>query len=880
MSLFRRVRDTFRPNRLDTEIDEEFQFHFEQRVDEFMARGMRPEEARREAARLFGNRAHLQESTRDRDVMEPLRSVLQDLRFAARNLRRSPTFTAVAVLSLAFGIGVNASIFTMVHGILLEQLAVADPARIVQVQGHYKEFKGDSFSYPVFREMQHRHDIFADLIAFRNSPVQIDLEGGERRASLELVTGGYFRFFGARPLVGRLLDEADDRTDGAQPVCVLSYRGWQNLFGGDPAVLRRTVYIRGVALQIVGVTAPNFTGAELQSAYDLFAPTAESNELVGIPRQAATYVWLRMLGRIPPGMQSGEASARLQAASQAIEDALPGNRANRNGVYALVDASKGFDTWRTALRDPLMILMGAVSLVLLVACANLANLLLARAAERRLEFAIKLAIGIARGRLLRQLLVETALLAAIGGVLALMLSTALTRILLAVFNAGEDVTGLNVSANSSVLLFTFAACLVTILLAGVYPAWRGSRMDAGPNLKASNAGGRNGAVRRSLILIQVTLAVVLLFGASLFVHSLRNLKTIDLGYRIDHILTVNLSPKGVLKGPRVSVTPPILREILDRARHIPGVEAAAFASPGILSGGMLGDSITLTDAAEGIREFDGTHGVKVSPGFFATLRVTLVRGRDFAASDGSGAPPVAIVNQRLAALAWKGQDAVGKHFDGWDGKNVEVIGVVADSRDQDIRKNAEPTVYLPLEQQRSSYASLELRCSAPLPVIDAAVREAIRTVAPGYQISRTESMELLRDSQIHQERLLAFLSSLFGVLGTVLALVGIYGLIAYSVRRRTREIGIRISIGAQNGDVLWLFLRESALLVGAGVLLGIPIALVLSRFVGKLLFQVPALDPPAMAATVALLAMGGLTASILPARSATRVSPMKALRED
>ncbi len=880
MPLLRRLRDTFRPGRVAAEIDDEFQFHFEQRVDDFIAAGDTPAEARRKAARLFGNLTHLRDATGDRDVLEWLRSILQDLRFAARNLRRSPGFTAVAIVSLALGIGVNASIFTLVHGILLEQLPVSDPARIVEIHGHYKDFDNSAFNFPLFQELQRQRTIFADVIGFRNSPVQIDLDNADRPASLELVTGGYFRFFGARPLLGRLLADTDDLTDGAHPVCVLTYRGWQNLFGGDPEILSRVLHIRGVALRIVGVTAPDFTGAELQSSYDLFAPSAESNELTGIPRHSANYVWLEILGRILPSMQLPEASARLQAASRAIEQALPKNRANSDGVYTLLDASKGFDTWRTSLRDPLIVLMGAVSLVLLVACANLANLLLARAAERRQEFAIKLAIGIARSRLLRQLLIETTLLAVTGGALALLLSSVLTGALLKVFNAGQPVAVLNVSANGSVLLFTFATCLVTILLAGAYPAWRASRMDAAPNLKASAAAGRHGALRRSLIVVQVTLAVVLLFGASLFLHSLRNLKTIELGYRIDRILTVNLGPRGTLKGPRVAVTPPVLHQILEHARALPGVEAGAFASPPILSGGMLGDSITVTDAAAGVREFNSTHGIKVSPGFFATLRIPLLRGRDFTTADGPGAPPVAIVNQRLASLAWPGENPVGKHFDGWEGRNVEVIGVTANSRDQDVRSAAEPTVYLPLDQQRSSGASLELRCAAPLPAIEAAVRDLVKATAPNYLISRVQSLELLRDSQIHRERLLAFLSSLFGALGVALALVGIYGLIAYSVRRRTREVGIRISIGAQKSDVLWLFLRESIVLIAAGLLLGLPIALALSRFIGKLLFQMQTFDAAAMAATVALLVAGGLAASLIPARGATRVSPMQALRED
>lgn len=880
MSLIRRIRDTFRPHRLDSQLDDEFQFHLEQRIEDLTAQGAAPEEARREAARMFGNRAHLRESTRDRDMLVWLQSILQDLRFAARNLRRSPAFTAVAILSLAFGIGVNAAIFTMVHGVLLEKLPAPDPQRIVQVHGHYKDFDNDSFHFPVFRELRRQRAIFSDLIGFRNTPVLMDIGGSVQHVALELVTGGYFRFFNARPALGRLLDEEDDRTEGAHPVCVLSYDAWQNLFGGDPAVLRRTVGIRGIALRIVGVAPPGFIGAELQSRYDLFVPSSESHDLAGIPRESANYIWLRLLGRLQPSPARAEASARLEAASRTIEDALPQGRANQGGVYRLLDASKGYDSWRTALHDPLLILMGAVSLVLLVACANLANLLLARAAERRQEYAIKLAIGISRGRLVRQLLVETALLAIAGGALAFLLSAALTRFLLAMFNAGSDWAVLNVSPNSSVLWFTLGACLITILLAGVYPAWHASRTDAGPGLKASALGGRRNLVRRSLILVQVTLAVVLLFGANLFAHSLRNLKTIDLGYRIEHILSVQVGVSGTLNHARGSVSPPEMREVLDRARHLPGVESAALSVPGILSGNMFGGSITLTDAGSDRRQIGDLGFVMASPGFFSTLRMTMLHGRDFSPGDGPGAPPVAIVNQRLASLAWPGEDPIGRHLDGWNSKNVEVIGVIANTRDRQVRDASAPTVYLAFDQQQTLGGALELRSSTGLPALELAVRQIVKSAAPGYQVSAASSLELLRDNQIHQERLLAFLSSLFGALGATLALVGIYGLIAYSVRRRTREIGIRISLGAQKRDVLWLFSREAAWLIGGGILLGIPAALLLARFVGKLLYQVPTFDPAGIAATVALLALGGLTASVLPARGATRVSPIEALRED
>jgi predicted permease len=880
MSLFRKLRDTFRPHRVEDQIDDEFQFHIEQRIADLMAQGATEQQARRAAARMFGNRANVADKTRDRDILVWLQSIVQDVRFAARNLRRSPTFTAVAILSLAFGIGVNAAIFTLVDGVLLEKLQVPDPQRIVQLQARLSNFENDRFNVPVLHELQRHADLLSEAIGFHSGSLQIDLGGEPNRVFAEFVSGGYFGFFRARPALGRLLDENDDRSEGANPVCVLSYPAWQSLFGGDPAVLRRSVRVRDTVLQIVGVAPPGFVGGELQSRYDLFVPTSESNDLAGIPWQSSNYIYLQILGRLQPGLTLPAASARLAAASAQFEEALPKNRANQGATYRLLDASRGFDSWRSTLHDPLIVLMGAVSLVLLVACANLANLLLARAAERRQEFAIKLAIGIGRWRLMRQLLVETALLSAAGGACALLAGAALTRAMLALFNAGSEWRVLQVSPNTSVLWFTFGACLLTILLAGAYPAWKASRTDAAPGLHASSLSGRHGLMRRALILVQVALAVVLLFGASLFSHSLRNLQVIDLGYNIENVLSVQVGKSGTLTGNLGTTAAPEMREILDRARHVPGVEAAAFNSPGILSGGYMRGEMTLTDGGNGGRAIDSANYVMASPGFFATMRVRLLGGRDFSSSDGPGASPVAIVNRRLASMAWPGQSPIGKHFDGWNLKGVEVVGVIADSRDHAVREHADPTVYLAFDQQKITGAALELRCRGSLPAIEAAVRQIVKSAGPGYAVSRAASMELMRDNQISQERLLAFLSSLFGVLGTTLALVGIYGLIAYSVMRRTREIGIRISVGAQGRDVLWLFLREASLLLGAGMLVGLPLALLLARVVGKLLYQVPTLDPASVAATVALVAVGGVAAAVIPARRATRVDPLSALRAE
>ena len=886
MALMRKLRDTLFPQRLDARLDDELQFHFEQKVEDLVAQGVSPEEARREAAHLFGNRTHLRETTRDRDVLMWLESILHDLRFAVRSLQRSPGFAAVAILSLAFGIGVNAAIFTLVHAILLKELPVAEPHRLVEIRGRIGDFSTNAFSYPAFRELARQASIFESAIGFHSNQVLADPGDGAQRAMAQFVSGGYFRFFNARPVMGRLLNEEDDREVGAHPVCVLSYDAWQALLGGDPDVLQRRIRIRAVTLRIVGVVAPGFTGAELQARHDLYVPASEVNALTGIERDSANYIWLNAVGRLRRHMTRAEASARLAAASRAIEDALPKDHANADAVYELLDASKGFDSWRTDLHDPLLILMVTVALVLLVACANLANLLLARGAERRQEFAIRLAIGIGRGRLIRQLLVETALVAAVGGAFGLLLSGALIQSLLAMFNGGSEWKVLQISPDSTVLLFTFAVCLVTILVAGLYPAWQASRTGIGPGLQNTARAGRRGVMRRALILVQVTLAVVLAFGASLFAHSLRNLKTIDLGYKIERVLVVQIGVNEMPRGVGVNGVPhdgkpaaSPMGEILDRARQLPGVEAAAIASPGPLSGMMVGIAVSRVEGGAAKRDLGTIHTMLVTPGYFTTMRARLIRGRDFSRADRAGAPPVAIVNQRFAALAWPGVDPIGKHFDGMS-KGTEVIGISANSRDRDVHQETAPTVYLAYDQHDWPGGSVALRCAAPLGAIESGVRRIVKSAAPGYQVDRVASLELVRDNQLHLERLLAFLSSLFGALGVALALIGIYGLIAYSVKRRTREIGIRISIGAQRWSVLWLFAREAALLVAAGMLLGLPLALLLARFAGKLLYRVPTSDPIGIAATVALLGLGGLAASLLPARGATRVSPVEALRYD
>jgi predicted permease len=876
-----KLANFFRRERADREMAREMAAHLALIEDDLMRRGMSAEEARLAARRSWGGLEQTRELHRDERSFVWLEQLAQDARHAWRSLAKSPGFVAVAMLSLAFGIGVNTAIFTLVNGILLKELPVPDPHRIVQVKAKGEHLDVSSYSYPAYRELSRQTSIFEGTAAFSQRQGVLDLNGEPRKIDLALVNGGYFAFFGARPALGRLLDDEDDRVEGAHRVCVLSNDAWRAYFGGDAHESGRTVQIDGVPLDVVGVAPADFVGGELQRRYDVWIPTALSIDFNHNRRELANYVWIRVLARLKPGLSFREANARLAAASKAVEAALPKNAANVGATYYLADGSKGFDSWRTRLHDPLVILMGAVSLVLLVACANLANLFLARTNERRQEFAIKLALGVSRWRLMRQLAMETLALAAGGGAAAILLARGLTRLALNLFNAGRSYQSLRVTPDRTVLAFTLGACVATALAAGLYPAWQASRADAAEGMKGAAAGGpRRALVRRVLILAQVMLATVLLFGASLFTHSLRNLKLIDLGLDIDRVLSINIAARGSGRDIKPVVPPAALAEALARVRQLPQVESAAYSSSGVLSGDMMGGSLNVLDGARGARAVGQAHHVFAGPGYFATFHMRMLRGRDFTFADRAGSPPVAILNQNLASRAWPGEDPIGKHLSGWgpERKAVEVVGVVANGKYQRVSGAAPPVVYEPFDQMSGTGGALEVRCRGSLGRVERDIRSIIKTVAPAYQVSDAGSVEALRDNQISQQRLLAFLADLFGALGAALALVGIYGLISYSVTRRTREVGIRISVGARTVDVLWLFTRESLALTAAGVALGAPLALALASYAKKMLYEVPTNDPAGMAVTVALLALGAALAAYFPSRRAARIDPVRALR--
>jgi len=881
--LLAKLRNLLRHQRAEQEMNREISSHLALLQDEFELGGLEPDLARLAARRAYGGVEQAKELHRAERSLVSVENALQDLRHAWRALIKRPAFLAVAIASIALAISVNTAIFALVNGVLVKTLPVPQPERVVQVNATGNNMWSTAFNFPVFRELRRQTDIFSDVIGFSSQPAVAEVNGGSQNVVFELVTGSYFSFFSARPALGRLIDEEDDRVELAHHVCVLSYPAWQRYFDADPAAVERTLNIDGVPLQIIGVAAPDFVGAELQRRYDVWAPTAVVGDFSN-PRESPSSVWLRIMARLRPGVSLAEAAARLERATPSIDAALPKDRANASALYQIQDASRGFDTWRSSLQQPLLILMGCVILVLLLACANLANLLLARGSDRHLEFVIKLSLGISRTRLMRQLFVETVLLGLAGGFVGILLSSILTGIL------GSNYIQLNVAHDSTVVVFTLGACLLASLTAGAYPAFQASRTAVNAGLKGGLHSGLHRAfIRRGLIVTQVTVAVTLLFGATLLAHSLRRLKTVDLGYDIDRILTVEVSERGPKSARRLPATAPVLAnpvpvagadltEALDRVRELPGIESAALCRPDLLSGSMLMKVITYRDAS-GVEVYTTVNSIVVSPAYLPTLRIALLAGRDFESADHAGGVPACIANQALASQLWPGQSAIGKHIKS-AGKDFEVIGIVGNTKYRNVREQTLPILYLALAQDETAASALEARCRGPFAPIDRGIRQIIRSVAPAYQVSQSISLEHLRDTGIARDRLLSFASGVFGALGTVLALVGIYGLISYSVSQRTREVGVRMSLGARPAAVLWLFLREVAIMIAAGVVMGLPLALLLARFLRSMLFEVSISDPLGIAATITLLAAGGLAASFVPARRATRVNPIQALRYD
>lgn len=812
----------------------------------------------------------------------------QDLRFAFRGLRRTPGFTLVAIGSLALGIGANTAIFSFVDAILLKHLPVPDPDRLVQLH----EFEGskdvnDAFSYPFLKRLAAHREIFDGLLGRFPVDVNLTMPVAEPLKG-EIVTGQYFTTLGVHAALGRLFTEKDVRAAAADPICVISYASWQQRFAGDPKIVGRTVVLNGHPYRVTGVTERGFQSSAPAAGIEVQIPVSRMNDFMGgnffagITWDSPAFNWLQPLGRLKPGMTRAQAEAMLQPLARQIKIELADPKyreqvAGERLTLHLLDGSKGFNYARTKFARPITVLMDVVGLILLIACANLANLLLARASARSKEFAVRLSIGASRARLVRQLMVESAAIAVAGGSLGVAISYWITATLLLYLNEGQSVA-LRVSPDLVVLGFSGLVTIFTALLFGLAPAWQAARTDLVPSLKEAAPGAtarRDSAlVRKTLIAFQISLSLVLLFAAGLLTRTLAKLETIDLGFRPEQVIALSADPSKA--GYSSYLSEQLYDEILDRLHSIPQISAAAVAvvSP------LEGSSINLSVEVPGNASKDLQPAINsVSPGYFATLRQPFVAGRDFSARDVKGASRVAIVNQRFVSEYLRNRNPVGVHFK-QGGGDVEIIGVVGNAKYQELREGPKPVVYFALKQSQNSGYTLLVRAATPATDVIPTVQRAIHSVDSKIPIYNVRTLRAQVDEGISSERILSFLSVLFGVLATLLCAMGLYGIISYGVSRRKTEIGVRFAIGAQKADVAVLFLREMIALLAIGIGAGIPVALGAARLIGSLLYGLKPNDIPTLAAAVVILSAAGVSATFLPVRRAAAIEPMFALRHE
>jgi predicted permease len=882
MNLFLRKMIAFsRRRRLDRELAEEMETHRALLEQEHGVTG------RQTARQLMGNITLAREESRDMWTFQKLEWIFQDARHALRGLRRSPAFTAIAIASLALGIGANTAIFSFVNAILLKRLPVPEPERLVTfTENYHGERSGTVWRMRTVDELAKRATAFDGIFGWFAKPVSFSTGETAQWVMGELVTGPYFRTLEVKPAIGRLLNDDDVRDANANPVCVLSYGLWQREFAGDPGVLGRSVFLNGHAYRVLGVTARGFYGAKLQRRFDIAIPATRIGDFMPA-FGAATGVdwtrslsWLSPMARLKPGITRTEAQHQTELLFRQIENENnPSGSSPNQAELLLEDGSQGFNSMRSDFGRPVLVLMGVVALVLLVACANLANLLLARAQARGAEFAVRLSIGASRARLVRQLLVESLLLAAGGGIAGVVLSFWVDRTLVAFMNTGRSsASALHVAPDARVLTFSILLSFATAILFGLVPAWQATRPDLLPGLKQESV-ARGAAsrvlLRRSLVVIQIALSLVIVFGAGLLTRTLRTMTTADLGFQPDRVIALSVDPAA--NGHSSAEVSMILDEILNRARALPGVQAASLAASTPNGSMEISLSIDVPGYTPKAARDDIVTFNFVSPQYFETLGQSLLRGRDFTERDNRNSPRVAIVNEKFVRHYFGGRDPLGRKFRQGGGE-VEIAGVVTDARDHGVRQGSADTVYVPEKQGQTSGLTLLVRTVDDPQRVIPSLLGIVQSIDRRMPVFSVHTLDMDVEAGLTTERILGYLSTLFAALATLLAGIGLYGVLAYSIVRRTREIGIRFAVGAQRRNVASLFARESLILVLVGLIVGAPVALVSAYALRSLLFGVTATDPLTLLISVVVLALAALLATSIPLWRAARVNPVIALR--
>jgi putative ABC transport system permease protein len=850
----------------------------------------------------------------------------QDLRYAFRTFVQNPAFAAVAILSLALGIGANTAIFSVVDAVLLKWLPVSSPQELVIVARNPKQ-PSVGLNYPDYEYIRDHNKAFSGVLVYGGGGSGFSLtvpdEGAQGTSQLVpsiLVSGNYFDVLGVKPAIGRLFTPDDNKTAGAHPVAILSYDFWKTRFGGDSRILGRKITVNGSPFSIIGVTRQGFTGAQIGTTPALYLPVMMLQQVNANARNwnSRHYWWLTPIARLKPGVSLQQATAEAEVLFKQIDQNDPERRPTptydkereiRNRAIIL-PGSGGYSNLRNRFSKPLIVLLVVVGLVLLIACANVANLLLARAASRQKEIAIRVAIGAGRRRLISQLVTEAVVLSVLGGLAGMAFAYWSVKVLLGLLPQGTFPINLNLSPDLRLLAFSFGVSLLTGLLCGILPALRATRPDVVTALKNdSSAAGtvlsRFGLarldLRKSLVVVQVALSLLLLVGAGLFVRSLENLRDIDPGFLRENVLMVGTGAGSIgYKGQRIRTFEERLR---DAAARLPGVRVASLAMITPLQGSRWNGDVSIQGYQWKPDEKPYLDMNAVSAGYFETLGIPIIEGRDFTDRDNPavsadprekplppgekppeppGPPKVAIVNQAMAKRFFPNESALGKRFSNSDKfkleDSFEIVGVVRDTRYFGLKENVESMIYFPIWQQGAGDRMLCIRSASDPRQLYDAIRREVRNLDSAIPVLNTFTMDEQVNNNVSQERLIATLSGFFGVLALLLAAVGLYGLMAHTATRRTREIGIRMALGAPRTTVLWLILRDGILLVAIGAIIGVPIAISLTRFVASFLYGLTARDPATIVFSTLLLALVTALASFLPARRASKVDPMIALR--
>jgi putative ABC transport system permease protein len=890
MPWYSRLVNLVRSDRLSRDIDREMAFHVAERADDLVARGMSEDTAAWEARRRFGNRTLQQERTRDADLIPWLESVVADVRYAARALWANPTFSIVACLSLALGIGANTAIFSLVNALLLKSLPVERPEEVVQVVTPSGK---STFSNLVWEQIRDTPNLFAGVAASGSARFDLASGGEVRQAGGNWVSGSFFAVLGVRAILGRVVGPADD-VRGCPTVVMLSHSFWQRQFGGDAGIIGTRILLSGKPFEVVGVLDPRFHGIDVGTRVDLFAPLCLAG--AGMLDNAGTS-FLRIVGRRDPRWPLTQTRARLAAVAPRIFAATvfgkwtPTPRQSQDYLQQTLDAVSmptGISPYRARYEKPLLILMAVVGLVLLIACANVANLLAARASARQRELAIRMAIGAGRARLVRQLLTESLLLASVGALLGLAFAQWGSRLLVAMLADSFSVIVLNLSPDGRVLGFTIMVALAAGALFGLAPAWQATRIEPQTTMKSGGRGSTSSRSRVSfantLVVTQLALSLVLVVGAALFVGTFTRLIGTDAGFEPARALIVSVNMENARPSPEQRRAGK--RELFERLRRLPGVRSVATVNVTPFSGSSVTYPSLSVDGLPPLGRDDATVYVNnVSAGYFTTVGTQIVAGRDFDANDRLGATRVGLISESAAKKFFRGMNPIGKHIrmpaENPTTPPIEIVGVAGDSKLLSLREAPLSMVYLADTQDEyaSAAPNFLLRTSGPPLAMRPAATAAIAEVDRGIRVEYATLSDLVAGS-LSRERLLATLVGFFGGLSLLLSMIGLYGLMSYMVTRRTNEIGVRIALGAPRRRVLAMILGEAGRLTAGGIIIGVIVAIASMRFVASLLFGVTPADPSAIGISVLALAGVAVAAAAVPAWRAARLDPMVALRNE